>query len=106
LSKETILKITEAEAQAKQILDAANERARELYAETQVKSQEDRELIEQRTEKELREKLDDMQHRSEEILQRSLESSKKEAELMNKAAEAHMEEAVKAIVWGIVEQCQ
>lgn len=106
MSKETILKIKEAEAKAKEIRDAAHVRARELYAETQQKSEADRIALEQETERELRERLDDMRTRSEEIVARSLEVAKAEAEQMNNLAKTHLEEAVKAVVWGIREQCQ
>ena len=106
MSKETIQKITQAEQEAREILEAANQRARALYGETEQKSNEDREQLEKETEQRLRAMLEDMQKRSEEILSRSRESAQKEAEQMNKLAEKHMEEAVKAIVWGIMEQCQ
>lgn len=106
LSKESIQKICEAEEQAKLIREQAQARAREMYAETQEKSEADRIELEQRTERELRETLDSMRKRSEEILQRSLEEAQKNAEQMNKLAKTHMEEAVKAVVWGIREQCQ
>lgn len=106
MSKETIQKITQAEAQAKEILDAAHQRARALYAETEQKSIEDREQLEQITEQELRRKLEEMRIRSEELLQKGMETAQRDAKIMNKMAELHMEEAVKAIVWGITEQCQ
>ena len=106
MSKESIRKITEAEEQARQIIEQANQRAKALYAETEQKSKEDREQLEAQTEQRLRKMLNDMQAQSQEILQRSSESAKKDAERMNKLAEVHMEEAVKAIVWGIKEQCQ
>ena len=106
MSKETIRKITDAEEKAREIVEAANQRAKALYAETEQKSKEDRERLEQETAQRLRLMLDNMRAQSEEILRRSSESAQKEAERMNKMAEFHMEEAVKAIVWGIKEQCQ
>ena len=106
MSKESIRKITQAEQEAREIVEAAHQRAKALYAETEQKSNEDREQLEAQTEQRLRKLLDDMQAQSQEILQRSSESAQKEAERMNKMAEFHMEEAVKAIVWGIKEQCQ
>ena len=106
MSKETIRKITDAEEKAREIVEAVNQRAKALYAETEQKSKEDRERLEQETAQRLRLMLDNMRAQSEEILRRSSESAQKEAERMNKMAEFHMEEAVKAIVWGIKEQCQ
>lgn len=106
MSKQTIQMITEAEAQAAEIIREARRRADVLYAETEQKSREDREQIEQDTQLRLRKMLEDMKAKSEEILKRSSESAQREAESMNKLAEFHMEEAVKAIVWGITEQCQ
>ena len=106
LSKESIRKITQAEQEAREIVEAARARAKALYAETEQKSNEDRKQLEQETELRLRKMLDDMQAKSREILQRSSEGAQKDAERMNKMAELHMEEAVKAIVWGIKEQCQ
>ncbi len=106
MSKESIRRITQAEDQAREIIEQANQRAKALYAETEQKSKEDREQLEAQTEQRLRQMLDNMQAQSQEILQRSSESAQKEAERMNKMAEFHMEEAVKAIVWGIKEQCQ
>lgn len=106
MSKESILKIQEAEAQAKEIREAAQTRAREMYALVEKQSESDRIALEMATERELREKLDDMSARSQEIVERSLEVAKAEAEQMNQLAKTHMEEAVKAVVWGIREQCQ
>ena len=106
MSKESIRKITQAEQEAREIVEAAQARARAMYAETEQKSNEDREKLEKQTEQRLRTMLDEMQAKSQEILQRSSEGAQKEAEHMNKLAEFHMEEAVKAIVWGIKEQCQ
>lgn len=106
MSKETIRKITDAEEKAREIVEAANQRAKALYAETEQKSKEDRERLEAETSQRLRQMLDEMRAQSDEILRRSSESAQKEAERMNKMAEFHMEEAVKAIVWGIKEQCQ
>ena len=106
MSKETMTKITDVEAQAAKIIETARERARVMYAETEQKSAEDRERVEQETEIRLRRLLDEMQQRSQEILEKSRESAQQNAEEMNRIAEFHMEEAVKAIVWGIVEQCQ
>lgn len=106
MSKESILKIQETEAQAKEIREAAQVRAREMYVLVEQQSEADRVALETATERELREKLDDMRTRSQEIVQRSLEAAKAEAEQMNQLAKTHMEEAVKAVVWGIREQCQ
>ena len=106
MSKESIRKITQVEAEARQIVEAAQQRARTMYAETEQKSNEDREQLEKQTEQRLRAMLNEMQAKSQEILQRSSEIAQKDAENMNKLAEFHMEEAVKAIVWGIKEQCQ
>ncbi len=106
LSKESIRKITQAEQEAREIVEAARARAKALYAETEQKSTEDREQLEAQTEQRLRKMLEEMQAHSQEILQRSSEGAQKDAERMNKMAELHMEEAVKAIVWGIKEQCQ
>lgn len=106
MSKESIRKITQAEQEAREIVEAAQARAKAMYAETEQKSNEDREQLEQETAQRLREMLSQMQAQSEEILRRSSESAQKDAERMNSMAELHMEEAVKAIVWGIREQCQ
>ena len=106
MSKESIRKITDAEEKAKEIVEAAKERAKAMYAETEQKSKEDREQLEAETEQRLRKLLEDMRAHSEGILRRSSENAQKDAENMNKMAEFHMEEAVKAIVWGIKEQCQ
>lgn len=106
LSKETIRKITDAEEKAREIVEAANQRAKAMFAETEQQSRQDREQLEAETMQRLRKMLDEMRAQSEEVLRRSSESAKKEAERMNKMAEFHMEEAVKAIVWGIKEQCQ
>lgn len=106
MSKETMTKIAEVEAQALQIVEDAKSRARAMSAETEQRCTEDRERIEAETDLRLRKMLDDMQKRSTEILEKSRESAQKEADEMNKKAEFRMDEAVKAIVWGILEQCQ
>ncbi len=106
MSKEIMTRITEVEAQALQIVEDAKARARAMSAETERKCNEDRERIEAETNLRLRRMLDDMQKRSTEILEKSRESAQKEADDMNKKAEFRMDEAIKAIVWGILEQCQ
>ena len=106
MSKESIRKITQTEQEAREMVEAAQQRAKALFAETEQKSVEDRERLEQETAQRLRDMLGQMQTHSEEILRRSSESAQREAERMNIMAETHMEEAVKTIVWGIKEQCQ
>ena len=85
MSKESIRKITDAEEKAREIVEAANQRAKAMFAETEQQSKQDREQLEAETSQRLRQMLDEMRAQSEEILRRSSESAQKEAERMTRA---------------------
>lgn len=106
MSKELILKIQSAEAEARQIrLDAAEEaKARIRHAESvgQLLCREaEAEAIQSNEEK-----LRLTREKADELLARSRREAEAQAKLLMKAGEPYLQDAVKMIVGGVLEKCQ
>jgi vacuolar-type H+-ATPase subunit H len=106
LSKEIILKIKEAEAEAQKIRsDAAAEAAQRIRrAELEGKKLCDK--AEADAARVNREKLGITAERADELVARAKEDASKEAEELRESAEFNLREAVRLIVAGVYEQCQ
>lgn len=106
MSKEIILKIKDAEAEAVRIRNDASEEAaaRIRRAETEGKRLCDR--AEADAAKVNREKLNITAQRAEELLKRAKESSDAEAQALREEAEFNLREAVRFIIAGVQKQCQ
>lgn len=106
MSKEIIIKIKEAEAEAQKIRsDAADEAAARIRrAETEGKRKCDR--AEAEAARVNREKLGITADRADELLRRAKEAADADAEALRESAEFNLREAVRFIIAGVQEQCQ
>lgn len=106
LSRDTILKIKEAEAQADKIrsaaqaeakarIKAAEERGKKLCADTEVSASAENE-----------EKLVLIRARADEMINSNKESSREESKALTDEAALHLREAVRYIIGGVMEECQ
>lgn len=106
MSKEMILKIQNAEAEAQKIRMEASEQAKERirHAETAGK------LLCRKAEAEAirinEEKLQLTREKADDLLARSRREAEAQAKLLMKAGEPYVKDAVKMIIGGIMEQCQ
>ena len=106
MSKEIILKIKEAEAEAQKIRsDAADEAAARIRrAEAEGKKLCDKAGVDAAAIN--REKLNITSDRADELLKRAKESAETDAEALKMSAEFNLREAVRFIIAGVEEQCQ
>ena len=106
MSKEMILKIQNAEAEAKQIRLDATEKAKEKIRNAEAAGK----LLCREAEAEAirsnEEKLRMTREKAEELLNRSRREAEAQAKLLMKAGEPYLKDAVKMIIGGILEQCQ
>lgn len=106
LSKEIILKIKEAEAEAQKIRsDASDEAAARIRrAESEGKRLCDK--AEESAARANREKLNVTSERADDLLNKAKENAAAEAEALRESAEFNLREAVRFIIAGVQEQCQ
>lgn len=106
MSKQTIDAIRQAEEQAGILCRVAEEKAGEMRAKVEAEGRAHCEEVRRETEAEYAEKLQQINERAEALLEKRRGEAEKEADALTAAAAEHMDEAVKMIVWGIVEKCQ
>jgi vacuolar-type H+-ATPase subunit H len=106
LSKEIIVKIKEAEAQAQEIRSSAEDEAKARIRRAQTEGRALCDKTEARVSAANREKLKVAEERAEEVLNKTLGESEDEAQKMREEAEFNMREAIRAIIAGVKEQCQ
>ena len=106
LSKEIILKIKEAEAEAQKIRNDASAEAAQRVRRAETDGKKLCEKAEADAAKVNREKLSITAERADDLLGRAKEDAQKEAEELRESAEFNLREAVRLIVAGVYEQCQ
>ena len=106
MSKETILKIKEAEKTAEDIrvaahteaktrINAAEQKGKKLCADTERKATEENSK-----------KLELISKKADEMILRTKKSAQNDADESSDAAGSHLREAVRYIIGGIMEECQ
>lgn len=103
MSQSAIEKITEAEEQAEVLCRVAEERATEMRAEMERKAKEHLEAVERTATVQKEEKLLQTRELTRALIQKKRGEAEAEAKEAEKRARERMDEAVSAIVWGIVE---
>ncbi len=106
MSREAIEQVREAESQAEVLCRVAEEKAAEMRHSVKEKGRLHCEEEERATRAEYAAKLDEIKRRAAALTARRRAEAEAEAKALSEAAEARMEEAVKLIVWGIIEKCQ
>lgn len=106
MTQEAIAAIRSAEDQAEVLCRVAAERAAEMRHKIESEGNAHCEATEAELSAEYAEELKDISARAEELIARKLTEAEQEAEELAARARERMEEAVRLIVWGIVEKCQ
>lgn len=106
MTKQAIAAIKQAEEQAEVLCRVAKEKADEMRKRIEKEGEAHCERIEKETEAEYRVRVAEIKERTDALLEKRREDAISEAAALAAAAELHMEEAVKQIIWGIVEKCQ
>lgn len=106
MSKEIILKIKDAEAEAQKIRSDAVDEAAARIRRAEIEGKKRCEKAASDAAAVNREKLKITADRADELLVRAKESADAEAEALREAAEFNLREAVRFIIAGVEEQCQ
>ena len=106
MTKDAIAAIRGAEEQAEVLCRVAGERAAEMRSKIEQEGAAHCASTEAELQAEYADELTHVGERAEALIARKLTEAKAEAEALAEQARAHMDEAVKLIIWGIVEKCQ
>ena len=106
MTKEAIAAIRGAEEQAEVLCRVAAERAAEMRHKIEKEGLAHCEATEAELTAEYAEELEDIRARTEALIAHKLTEAEAEAERLTARARERMEEAVRLIVWGIVDKCQ
>lgn len=104
--QDAIAKITEAEEQAEVLCRVAAERAAEARADMERKAKAHLEDVERQMAEQTKQKLAVSRMQTDALIEKKRAEAVAEAEELTKKAQERLDEAVKMIVWGIVEKCQ
>ena len=103
MSQNAIKRITEAEEQAEVLCRVAEERAAEMLAAMERKAKAHLAEVEQTAVAQREEKLVQTRELTRALVEKKRDEAVKEAKDIEERAKERMNEAVRAIVWGIVE---
>ncbi|MBO5354997.1 MAG: hypothetical protein J6B09_02920 [Clostridia bacterium] len=106
MSKEAILHIREAEDQAAVLCRVAEEKAAELRERVKAQGQAHCAAVRENTEAEYAAVLADMRRRALALEEKKRLEALEEADALKEAARERIDEAIRLIVWEIVEKCQ
>ena len=106
MSKKAILEIKKAEDQAAATRRIAAEKAAAMREAVEKQGAAHCDEVIRATEEEYGARLAEIREKASELIAQKREDAVAEAEALTAAAEEHMQAAVEAIVWGIVEKCQ
>ena len=106
MSVEAIERIKEAEDRAAILCRVAEEKATEMRERVKAEGEAHCAAVREATEAEYAEILDDVRRRTAALEQKKRREAEAEAEAMKQAAAEHIGEAVRTIVWEILEKCQ
>ena len=106
MSNQVIEEIRRAEADAEKVKLAAREKAAAMRAAVETQGKAQYEEVLRVTEAEYQDNLNEIGRRADRLIERKRAEAEKEAAALCEAARAHMDTAVNAVVWGIVEKCQ
>lgn len=106
VSKEAILRIKEAEDQAAVLCRVAEEKAAEMRERVKAQGEAHCSTMREKTEADYAAELAEMRRRAMLLEEKKRIEAQKEAQALKDAAREKMEDAVKLIIWEIVERCQ
>ena len=106
MAQDAIAQITQAEEQAEILCRVSTERAVEMRAEAKKQGEAHLAEVQRSATEEYTRKLTEMRENAEALLKKKRAEAEEQAKAMAATAEERMAEAVKMIVWGIVEKCQ
>ncbi len=106
MTQEAISAIRQAEEQAEVLCRVAEEKATEMRNKIKREGEAHCAGVEQETAAEYTEELAAITAHAKRLTAKKLQEAEEEAEAHAERARTHIDEAVKLIIWGIVEKCQ
>lgn len=106
MTKNAIAAIKEAESQAEVLCRVAGEKAAEMKSKLQQEGEAHCAAVEKEVAEEYEKELEAIRLHAKRLTEKKQAQAEEEAALLAAHAHAHMSEAVKSIVWGIIEKCQ
>lgn len=106
MSKEAIMRVQEAEAEAAAIRAAAEQTAKERIEENEKRCAAEAEKAINGTDAVLRHKLETVRKRADALVEQSRQEAAEEMQTIETETRSRMKDAVKLIVWEIFDSCQ
>lgn len=106
MTKNAISAIREAESQAEVLCRVAEEKAAEMKSKIEQEGNAHCAQVEKETTAEYTAELEEISKHVRRLTEKKTEEAEREAAELAERARERMGEAVKAIVWGIIEKCQ
>ncbi len=106
MTQEAISAIRQAEEQAEVLCRVAEEKATEMRSKIKQEGEAHCASVERETTAEYAEELTAITARAKRLTAKKQQEAEEEAEALAERARTHINEAVKLIIWGIVEKCQ
>ena len=106
LSREAIARVREAEARAADIRAQATAKAQQMRTDNEKACAEKHDVRVKEMSAALRAGLDSMQEKADALVRQSRKEAQTDAEALKAAADVHMKEAVRVIVWEMFDSCQ
>ena len=106
MTKDAISAIREAESQAEVLCRVAEEKATEMKNKIQQEGTAHCVRVEKQVTEEYAAELEEIGKHVRRLTEKKREEAEQEAQALAERARTHIDEAVKSIVWGIIEKCQ
>lgn len=106
LSKEAIARVRDAEARANAIRAEAEARATQLREQEEKACADAREARLKETSADWKRKLAGVQEKADDLIRQSREEAGADAQALEEAASQHRREAVKVVVWEMLDSCR
>jgi len=106
MTQKALAAIAEAETQAEVLCRVAEEKAAEMKNKIKAEGEAHCAKVEKETAEAFERELAAIRERAERLSAKKREDARREADEIISLARERMDEAVKSIVWGIIEKCQ
>lgn len=106
MSKEAVLKVKEAEAEAKRIINDANLKAKEMVEKAELKADSDCKKYEAMLSDEYKRRVEQVRSDALVLVDENRLKNQREAAWSEKKAREHMNDAVKIVLRRLIEECQ
>lgn len=106
MSKEAVLQVKQAEAQAQLIIDNAYDTSKSMISQAEARAEKSCEDFEEAIRAEYKASIEDVRREVQEIVDKNRADDQRKYNVKEQFAKRHINEAVKIILQGVMSECQ